>query len=442
MRVLLLTALFAFAALAGCVDDSDDPVIAPDQPAQGSEPMYDNVQPGTTTGFEHLAQAVDAEGNPMPTGAGIWVHGNYAYGSARSARMFIVDISDPAEPMIIYKAPEDSETVYARDADVIEHPDGRLTLVLATQFAGLQTWDVTNPYAPEFLEVTLVDPNHNVAVVPGTALVFNSQSGGIGRTNELIDLSDPSAPQVLGSYGTHGCHDITFFGTFGSEKFRAYCAGIQRTEIWNLDNLDAGAGGDFGIRIISTIEGDTLNSPVVGGTVFSSYPTRTLHHLAMVNEAGNILLVGDEFNGGGRPGACLLYEPTTGVSQPLGALWFYDLSDETNPRLLSWITPATLVPSLPPTLNPEALDPTNPFDVLDNIPNCTAHFGSLVPGEEKIVMAWYSAGVILIDFEDPSAPAILDQEMLPETNPWDAKIQDGYIFTGDIGRGLDVYKLV
>ncbi len=441
MRGIILTALLV-ASFAGCVSDETATTPAPATPP--STPSYNNTQPETVTGIEFVAQltypnGTAKDGEAFPSGSGIWVHGDLVFGSALGAGFFIADISDPTSPVLLYNATVDAAdennntiTSFSRDADIVAHPDGRLTLVLATQSDGMHVWDVTDPRNPEFKARVEVDPNHNVAVVPGTELVFNSQSGGLGRTNELIDLSDPRGPQVLGAYGNHGCHDITFFGQPGAEKFRAYCAGIDRTEIWNLDNLDKTVPG-FGIAVIGTVEG--ADSPVVGNPAFGAYPLRTLHHLAMVNEDASILIIGDEQNGGGSPGGCFFSQG--GISSPTGALWFYDLSDETAPELLTWISAPLVQPDPAPEPNP-AYDPAR------DVPNCTAHFGSLVPGEEKLVMAWYSAGVVLIDFADVSAqnpPTILDQYQPDPTNPWDARIHNGYVFTGDIVRGMDVLRL-
>jgi hypothetical protein len=271
-------------------------------------------------------------------------------------------------------------------------------------------------------------PNHNVAVVPGTTMVFNSQSRGAGGTNELVDVADPFAPVVVGTYSDHGCHDITFHGSFGAEDFRAYCAAIQRTEIWDLTGLDV-AAPQLGIKTVGLVE--LTKSPIVGNPVFGSSPARTLHHLAMPNADASILIIGDEFNGGGSPGACFLNDPLTGHSTPFGALWFYDISDEANPELLSWISPSLVLPRAP----------SNPTSPTGAVPNCTAHFGTLIPGEEKLVMGWYTAGVLLIDFSDPASPRILDQFLADGINTWDARVHGRYVYTGDIARGMDVLEL-
>lgn len=437
MRAVALALALLSIVFAGCISDDtpDDPSV--ETTADGRlEPTFANIQPDVVTAFETLSQ-LTFNGSSYPSSGGIWALGDYVYGSGLGAGFYIADVSDPENPVLLYDADEESDTPFARDADVVTHPDGRITLVLATQFNGLSLWDVTDPTAPTlFTILTDIDPNHNVAVVPGTEYVFNSPSGGLGRTNELVDASDPANAAVVGSFGEYGCHDITFLGQHGDDKFRAYCAGIDRTEIWDLTGFDATATG-LGIEILGIIEVTEGNSPVVGNPLFSSYPLRTLHHLAMPNADGTVLIVGDEQNGGGSPGGCLAH--TDQASSPTGALWFYDISDETAPELLSWLSPPLVepVPRTPSPDNPTAA----PNAILSSIPSCTAHFGTLIPGEEKLAMAWYNAGVLLIDFSDPAAPMILDQVIQPGSNVWDARVHNGYVFTGDISRGMDVLKL-
>ncbi|MGB0653519.1 MAG: LVIVD repeat-containing protein, partial [Thermoplasmatota archaeon] len=432
MNKLLLTTLLATAALSGCLNDDGDTAggDALAAPAHGV-PSFEDVLPASVTGIELLGQLTGDDG-ATANGAGIWPYGDYVFGAGLGGGFWIADISDPSAPQMLFQTPEDTETAFSRDADIIDHGDGRLTLVLATQSDGMHLWDVTDPAQPIFASRLLADvANHNVAVVPGTHYVFNSQSGGSGTTNDLVDASDPYEPVIVGTYGDYGCHDISYFGTKGGDKFRAYCAGIEVTEIWDLDRFDPAASG-FGISVLGSVDfGESpLESPVVGNPLLATYPLRTLHHLAIVNNDASVLIIGDEHNGGGAPGMCLVYDPVTGLSTPLGALWFYDITDEANPTLLSWISPPTEVD---PVGAAGAADPTQA------LPNCTAHFGTIVPGEDKLVMAWYTAGILVIDFSDPSAPVILDQ-VKAGGNVWDARIHHGYVFSGDIVRGLDAYK--
>ncbi|MEA3144517.1 MAG: hypothetical protein QOG31_1841 [Thermoplasmata archaeon] len=443
MRTALLPPIaLALLLLAGCTAPAANPSGTPAPGAVAGfplDPSFPSPQPPNVQHLTFVAQLKDASGAAWPTGSGNYVLGDYVFGSALNKGFFIANVSDPAHPTLAYNTPADSETPYARKAEVMAHPDGRRTLVLASGGKGIVNfWDVSNPSRPEFrAKLDVKANNHNVAVVPGTELVFNAPSSGGGgqvpgssdgvAKNDLIDAHDPANPVSLGRFGGYGCHGITFHGTFGAPKFRAYCAGVGATEIWDLDHLDPKAEG-FGIKVLGTV--GKADNPLIGAG--------GLHHLAAGNADGTVLIIGDEFSGGGQPGACLASDPATGQSTPLGALWFYDVKDEANPVLRGHVTPPTMPPQSPPSPVPPL--PVDPFDGTPGA-GCTAHFGTLVPGEQKFVIAWYNAGVLLIDFTDPAAPKVLDQYRAPGIDTWNARAWNGYVFTGDIGRGMDVLKL-
>lgn len=459
MRTILLAGLLLAAALSGCAADPADEDagrFSAERP-WSTTASFDNPLPATLTGLEPVARLTQANSSdPWFTGGGNYVLGDYVFGSALDHGFFIADVSDPASPRLVYNATvPDGETPFARKAEVIAHPDGRRTLVLATQSNGMHFWDVTDPEQPVWASSLEFTRNHYVAVVPGTELVFNNPSAGAGGDNALVDARDPYNPVILGTYGTHGCHGTTFQGKPGDALFRAYCAGIQRTEVWDLAGLDVSAP-HFGIQLLAYV--DLADNPVSGTPVtnppipsnptgVTTTPVRSLHHFATASDDGSILIIGDEHRGGGNPGACFYNDPVTGKSTPLGALWFFDISDPADPQLLGWITPPTVPPVAPGATAPS--DPSDPATVgqavgqaYTAVPNCTAHFGQVIPGKDAIVIGWYSAGVLLIDFSDPANPRIVDQYQPEGINTWSARYSNGYVFTGDIARGMEVLKLV
>lgn len=459
-KAFVATLLFLAASLAGCTsedggDETPPPGTFNSSHPWSTTPSFSNPLPSSITGFEAVGRLNTAEGTPWPTGGGNFVLGDYVFGSALNFGFFIANVSDPAAPVLVYNATvPDGETPFARKAEVIAHPDGRRTLVLATQSNGMHFWDVTDPANAVWASSLEFERNHYIAVVPGTELVFNNPSAGAGGSNALIDASNPYDPRILGDYGTHGCHGTTFQGKPGDALFRAYCAGIQRTEVWDLAELNVSAH-DFGIRMHAIV--DVADNPVSGTPVFNppipsnptgvtSTPVRSLHHFATASDDGSILIIGDEHRGGGNPGACFYNDPVTGKSTPLGALWFFDISDPTNPELLSWITPDLVQPVAPTTPSNPATDPTVVNQLLGSsytaVPNCTAHFGQVIPGHDQIVIGWYSAGVLLIDFSDPANPHITAQYQPDGINTWSARYSNGYVFTGDMTRGMEVLKLV
>lgn len=451
----LLLAVLSVALFAGCLTPSND-----DQAAKHigfpATPSYANPVNGSVTKLEFVAQLVDSEGQPVPSAGGNFVFGDYVFGGGLNGGFFIADIHDPEHPVLLYNSTrgDDAETPFARKADVVDHPDGRRTLVLATQSNGMHFWDVTNPAHPIFASRVEFEANHNIAVIPGTEYVFNNPSKGRGGSNALLDVHDPYNPRIVGDFGTHGCHGTTFSGKFGHGLLRGYCAAIERTEIWDLTGLDV-TMKDFNITVIGVVEG-VADSPVTGSPVanpqipanplgITSTPLRNLHHFATASNDGNILIIGDEHRGGGNPGACFYYNEATGTSTPIGALWFYDITIPSDPLLLSWISPPTVMPQAPAVPSNPNADPSVAGQAVNSaytaVPNCTAHFGTVIPGEDKIVIAWYSAGVLLIDFSNPNEPVILDQYQVDGINTWNARQWNGYVFTGDMNRGMDVLRL-
>jgi hypothetical protein len=452
---LLLAGLLLAVTLAGCSHEEDPGAggysVADPWP---TEPGWNASVPASATRLEPVARLAREDGSAWPTGGGNYVLGDFVFGSALNSGFFIADVSDPTQPRLVYNATvPDGETPFARKAEVIAHPDGRRTLVLATQSNGMHFWDVTDPANPVWASVLEFERNHYVAVMPGTEYVWNNPSAGSGGSNTLVDARDPYDPRILGDYGTHGCHGTTFQGGPGEALWRGYCAGIQRTEVWDMAGFNV-TQRDFGIRLHAVV--DLMDQPVSGTPVtnppipsnptgITTTPVRSLHHFATASADGDILIIGDEHRGGGNPGACFAYDPSTGKSTPLGALWFVDISDPADPQVLSWLSPPLVEPVAPSTPSSPSPDPSVAGQAVGSaysaVPNCTAHFGQVLPGEDKIVIGWYSAGVLLIDFTDPASPAILDQYQPEGVNTWSARVSNGYVFTGDIGRGMEVLRL-
>jgi hypothetical protein len=84
--------------------------------------------------------------------------------------------------------------------------------------------------------------------------------------------------------------------------------------------------------------------------------------------------------------------------------------------------------------------------------NCVAHNGSLIPvqsGRDIMVQAWYQGGISVWDFSDADRPRELgwfDRGALSSTElivggSWSAYYYDGFIFSNDIQKGLDVLEI-
>ncbi|OLT47023.1 hypothetical protein BJF85_00900 [Saccharomonospora sp. CUA-673] len=83
--------------------------------------------------------------------------------------------------------------------------------------------------------------------------------------------------------------------------------------------------------------------------------------------------------------------------------------------------------------------------------NCVAHNGSLIPVQDRDIMvqAWYQGGVSVFDFTDAANPeeiAFFDRGPLSEDEnitggSWSAYYYNGYIYSADIQKGLDVLEI-
>jgi len=84
--------------------------------------------------------------------------------------------------------------------------------------------------------------------------------------------------------------------------------------------------------------------------------------------------------------------------------------------------------------------------------NCVAHNGSLipVPGRDIKVQAWYQGGISIMDFTDAANPVEIayfdrgpiDSKMLVMGGAWSAYWYNGFIYSSEIARGLDIFELV
>src|SRR5437870_2211802 len=83
--------------------------------------------------------------------------------------------------------------------------------------------------------------------------------------------------------------------------------------------------------------------------------------------------------------------------------------------------------------------------------NCVAHTGSLIPipGRDLMVQGWYQGGISVFDWTDPAHPKEIaffdrgpvDSTKLASGGSWSAYWYNGYIYSSEIARGLDIFEL-
>jgi hypothetical protein len=84
--------------------------------------------------------------------------------------------------------------------------------------------------------------------------------------------------------------------------------------------------------------------------------------------------------------------------------------------------------------------------------NCVAHNGSLIPipGRDVMVQSWYQGGISVFDWTDPKHPVEIafhdrgpmDSTKLVQAGSWSAYWYNGYIYSSEIARGLDIFELL
>jgi hypothetical protein len=167
-------------------------------------------------------------------------------------------------------------------------------------------------------------------------------------------------------------------------------------------------------------------------------PHVTISHQAEPNFDRRLLLVTDEYNGGAaNTGACggspatrvpiPIGVPQFGDPQNIGALHIYRLDAQGDIADAGAVDKAGTY-NIPYAANEEPSA------------GCTIHVFWQAPDENRLVTAWYGQGTRIIDFSDPAKPKELGHFIASGSDVWAAKPHRGYIFTGDILRGMDVLR--
>ncbi|MEE1755357.1 LVIVD repeat-containing protein [Streptomyces sp. SP18CS02] len=212
---------------------------------------------------------------------------------------------------------------------------------------------------------------------------------------------NPGSPTNPGVSKTTGCHDITV-----------------------LPSKDLAAGACMGDGLLFSLK-DPENPKVIDrvqdNTNFAFW------HSATFNQKADKVVFTDEL-GGGVGATC---NERTGPTR--GADGIYDIVGKGDKRKLVF---------------------RNYFKIdryQADTENCVAHNGSLIPvkGKDIMVQAWYQGGVSVWDFTDSAAPeeiayferGPLTTDVLKTGGAWSAYYYNGYIYSNDEIKGLDVLRL-
>ena len=141
-----------------------------------------------------------------------------------------------------------------------------------------------------------------------------------------------------------------------------------------------------------------------------------LDHSAALTWDGKVAVIGDEHAGAAGGGGC-----STDQTSPVGAMWYYDIRDPESPTLEGSYS----LPRVPPVDSPEEAERFR----------CTTHNYSILPMRDRskyvAVSPYYSGGLSIVDFSDPSAPTE-KHYYLSQTDGINPDIWSGYWYRGRI----------
>ena len=248
----------------------------------------------------------------------------------------------------------------------------------------------TADFRVDIIKVPLQNPEQ--AAVVGYARIFEGLPRSPGRAG--VALSDTaSGRRVL---GPEGCHDLTAYPAY---------------------HLVAGSCGSFGILLDARDPEKPVRLDAKSDLNFS------LWHTAVFSNDAKRIVFTDEWGGGTSP-RCRITDPLR-----LGGNTILSIDD-------GKMTQHGYFKMLAAQTNTE---------------NCVSHNGGLVPvpGRDIMVQGWYQGGVNVFDFTDPTKPieiAYFDRGPVNDSTlvmggSWGAYYWNGYIYSPELSRGLDILEL-
>ncbi|XVQ13454.1 LVIVD repeat-containing protein [Spirillospora sp. CA-255316] len=374
--------------------------------------------------------------------------GNYAFGG-NYAGFTIYDISKPKEPKVVsvVSCPGSQNDVSIAGNLLFLSTDASMSddscqavpkpATDKTAWEGIKIFDVSDVRNPRYVKaVETKCGSHTNTLVPGkkgTSYIYVSSYRPDGTypdcqpPHDLISIikvphGNPSAASVIaepnlfpdggnpgdpvgtpwpnGTSATSGCHDLTAYPD---------------------EEIMAGACmGDGVLFDISDPEKPYTITSVRDDENFAFW------HSATFNNKANKIVFTDEL-GGGSAATC-----NTTIGSEKGANAIYDIVGSGDKRKLRFRSYYKI-----PRPNADT-------------ENCVAHNGSLIPvkGRDIMVQAWYQGGISVWEFTDSRKPKEIGwfergpwSDTLQIGGSWSAYYYNGYIYSNDIQKGLDVLEI-
>lgn len=302
----------------------------------------------------------------------------------------LLDISDPASPAILGQfkctGPQNDVSIWRNlvfvsvdsprsDPDKCTSNAASQAQVLSgTAWEGIRIVSIANPAVPRQIASVYTDcGSHTHTLLPDLAnrrlliyVLSYPLSGQGARCNATthrkisvieVPLSKPRAARVISTPSVApaiGCHDVTVL----PQRKLAAAACISESQLWDISDPVHPA-------VLSHIQNPAIN----------------IHHSTAFSWDGNTAVIGDELGGADAAAGC-----SDGIDElPIGALWFYDVSNPSAPVLKGTFRIPQQVVSI----------------------FCTAHNFNVVPlqsGKDILTSAWYNGGTTVVDFTNPADP--------------------------------------
>jgi hypothetical protein len=372
--------------------------------------------------------------------------GRYAYGGNYNG-FTVYDISRPTKPTIAAQVlcPGSQNDVSVSGRLLFLSTDSQRTndscdnaastnAAPGDRWEGIKIFDISDPRTPRYVKSVKTDcGSHTHTLVPGRrgekAVYLYVSSYNLAAADQpncalphdkisivKVPLRAPTKAAVVatpvlfpdggfpggtGGSPTTGCHDITAYPA----KHLAAGACMGDGVLFDISRRAAP-------RVITTVR-DTAN--------FAFW------HSATFNNTATKVVFTDELGGGGAA-TC---NPAVGAQR--GADAVYDIVGRGDARRLTFRSYFKI---------PRTNTATE---------NCVAHNGSLIPvkGRDIMVQAWYQGGISVWDFTDSAKPreigfwerGPISATQLVLGGSWSAYWYNGFIYSNDIQKGLDVLQI-
>lgn len=333
----------------------------------------------------------------------------------------IYDVSNPKAPRLVKNVqtckgshthtliphPTDKNVVYVY---VSGQQGARPASELAGCKNGADPADESNSlYRLDVIKVDITKPE-DAEVVTGarifTGLTPAPARGGMRRAPRALSGADSAMMAAMANSGPRNCHDVTSYPAMG---------------------LLAGACGSHGLLVDISNPERPVRLDAAADTNFS------LWHTAVFSNDGSKVVFTDEWGGGTSPNCQAIHPLEMGGNTTLR------ITKERKYEQHAYF-------KIPTAQSAQE--------------NCVSHNGGLipVPGRDIMVQGWYQGGIDIIDFTDADKPkeiGFFDRGPVDQPSgeansrargtiggSWGAYWYNGYIYSSEMARGLDIFELV